>query len=170
MPTRRGHTILELLVVVAIIAVIAAVAIPSYEAYSQKGRRENLKALMLSLAAAEERFFTAHGYYSTELERLAPFEAPTGTAVSDGYQIGEHRVTLINHIRQATGHAFVIVGRTNIDRTADSLEDCWYFFSRNMSLPFDTQGGLVWGYDDVSNQVKTNVPELPPSQVCTMEQ
>lgn len=166
----RGHTLLELLVVVAIIAIIAAVAIPSYEAYSQKGRRENLKALMLSLAAAEERFFTAHGYYTTSLEALAPFDVPAGTAMSDGYQIGEHRVTFINQNKQAIGPAFIIVGRTNIDRVADSLEECWYFFSRNVIQPIDMQSGIVWAYDDVANRVKVNVPEFSPNTFCTMAQ
>ena len=54
----RGVTLIELLITVAIVAIIAAIAIPSYNTYVLRTHRTEAKSALLSMAAAEERFYS----------------------------------------------------------------------------------------------------------------
>lgn len=67
-PARRrkvaGFTLLELMIVVVIIAILAAVAIPAYGRYAYRARRADGKDLIMRIANAQERFYTANNHYS----------------------------------------------------------------------------------------------------------
>ena len=60
----RGVTLIELLITVAIVAIIAAIAIPSYNTYVLRTHRTEAKSALLSMAAAEERFYSTHNAYT----------------------------------------------------------------------------------------------------------
>jgi type IV pilus assembly protein PilE len=60
----RGITLIELVVVTAIVAVLAAIAVPSYRAYLLRSRRAEAKAELLSLAAAQEKFYLQNNTYA----------------------------------------------------------------------------------------------------------
>jgi type IV pilus assembly protein PilE len=60
-----GVTLIELLITVAIVAIIAAVAIPSYNSYVLRTHRTEAKSALLSMAAAEERFYSTNNSYTS---------------------------------------------------------------------------------------------------------
>ena len=65
--TRRGFTLLELMVVLVIIAVLAAVAFPSYTRHVQRSRRTDAHSLLMRIAAEQERFYTQFNRYTANL-------------------------------------------------------------------------------------------------------
>lgn len=66
----RGFTLIELMIVVAIVAILAAIALPSYSRYAYRARRDEGQELLLRIAQAEERFYTAQNQYTANLADL----------------------------------------------------------------------------------------------------
>ena len=71
MKTKKGFTLLELLVVVLIIGILAAVALPQYQKSVQRSRNAQLKAVLNALYQAEKNYFLANGQYSYNFDELA---------------------------------------------------------------------------------------------------
>lgn len=63
MRSRRGFTLLEILIVVAIVGVLATVAYPGYLSYIAKARRTEAQLTLLTLMQQQENFFTHHNTY-----------------------------------------------------------------------------------------------------------
>ena len=62
--TRRGFTLIELMVVLAVAAILSAVALPSYQGQVAKGRRADGKQALVELAHKLERFYTERGTFA----------------------------------------------------------------------------------------------------------
>jgi len=56
--TRKGFTLIELVIAAAIVSILAAIAYPSYVAQIQKSRRADAKATLLELTQFMERHYT----------------------------------------------------------------------------------------------------------------
>jgi type IV pilus assembly protein PilE len=56
MKTKKGFSLIELLVAVVIIGILAAVAIPSYQSYVVKGNRAAAQSFMMDLANREKQY------------------------------------------------------------------------------------------------------------------
>lgn len=63
-----GFTLIELMITVAIVAILAAIAYPSYTRHVMKAHRSTGQGKLLEVMQAEERYFTTHDTYTTELK------------------------------------------------------------------------------------------------------
>ena len=77
----RGVTLLELMIVVVIVSILAAVAYPNYRQFVTRAKRNEAKAMLLEIAAAQERFYLQNSRYGTlaELGFDDPYVSETGT-------------------------------------------------------------------------------------------
>jgi len=77
----RGVTLLELMIVVVIISIMAAVAYPNYRQFAARAKRNEAKAMLLEVAAAQERFYLQNSTYGTlaELGFDNPYVSDTGS-------------------------------------------------------------------------------------------
>ena len=81
--TKRGFTLLELVVVVLIIGVLAAIAIPRFASTKDRAYVATMKSDLRNLVTAEESYQSTHGVYTTNGPNMS-FAASTGVTVSIG--------------------------------------------------------------------------------------
>jgi type IV pilus assembly protein PilE len=60
----RGTTLIELVVVLVIVGIVASMAIPGYRRHVLRTHRTEAMAALLSLAAAQEKFYLQHDTYA----------------------------------------------------------------------------------------------------------
>lgn len=65
-----GFTLLELLIVVAIFSVIMSMGVAGYRQYMIRANRVDATALLLRVAAAQERYYLAQNTYTIDLVAL----------------------------------------------------------------------------------------------------
>ncbi|MBF0185042.1 MAG: prepilin-type N-terminal cleavage/methylation domain-containing protein [Magnetococcales bacterium] len=70
MNRERGITLIELLIALTIVSLLTIVALPNYQAFVIKGRRADGQALLLQIAALQERWFTENMTYASNLTTL----------------------------------------------------------------------------------------------------
>ena len=68
--TKAGFTLIELLVVVLIIGILAAVAVPQYQLAVAKSRLTQAWIGVRAIENAQQAFFLANGYYTSDLTLL----------------------------------------------------------------------------------------------------
>jgi type IV pilus assembly protein PilE len=83
-PSPKGFTLIELMVVVVITAILAAIAIPGYTSQIRKSRRTEARNALLDAAAREERFYATNNYYSVAGTDLG-YGAALPMAVGNSY-------------------------------------------------------------------------------------
>jgi type IV pilus assembly protein PilE len=81
MKRMRGITLMELMIVVAIVGILAAIAYPNYREFAARAKRTEAKALLLEIAANQERFYLNANRYGTvvELGYASPLKTPSGS-------------------------------------------------------------------------------------------
>lgn len=93
--SRRGMTLIELMIVIAVIALIGSIAIPSYEAYVMKARRADARGALTIAAQRLERFATENPTTGYSTATLSDSATPGPT---DVYRItsenGHYRLSL----------------------------------------------------------------------------
>lgn len=110
-----GVTLLELMTVLVIIAILSGIAYPLYTDQVRKARRQEGKSMLLSVAAAEERFFTNNNVYTTALTTAIP--AGLGFANNQSarghYQIGIQLT--------GGGSGYILTATPQGDQSADGV-------------------------------------------------
>ena len=65
--SRKGFTLLELLVVVLIIGILTAIALPQYQIAVKKAQLADYMSVANALQKSEESYFLEHGQYTSNL-------------------------------------------------------------------------------------------------------
>jgi type IV pilus assembly protein PilE len=86
--SRRGFTLIELVVAMVVAAILAAIAIPSYLSYTRQARRTDAKTALLDMASLEERYFSTQNVYSATSTDLG-YTGAWPVAVGSYYQIAQ---------------------------------------------------------------------------------
>ena len=68
--SKKGITLIELLIVIVIVGILAAVAVPSYTGYMVRARRADAKTALEQFRAAQEMRRAERGGYSTVIAEL----------------------------------------------------------------------------------------------------
>lgn len=82
--TRKGFTLVELLIVIIIIAVLAAIAIPKFANSSGRSKDSALRSNLKIVRNAVDLFRADTGYYPATLSDLAVTAAPANGLDSSG--------------------------------------------------------------------------------------
>ena len=61
---QRGFSLIELLITLAILSVVMGIALPNYSNYLTRAARSDAKAVLLEVAAVQERIYFERGQYT----------------------------------------------------------------------------------------------------------
>jgi type IV pilus assembly protein PilA len=66
MRSKRGFTLIELMIVVAIVGVLAAIAIPAYQDYVKRARMSEVLGIFDALATGANEYHSAVGFFPSQ--------------------------------------------------------------------------------------------------------
>ncbi len=137
LPSARGFTLLELMVVVAIIAILATLAYPSYVAYITKSNRRAGEACLSTYSNYMERYYTTNLRYDQNAAGVAnpvsAMECAANNQTGTNYSYSAPTLTATTYVIRATPINAQLsrdtkCGALSLDqkgtRTA-SASDCW---------------------------------------------
>ncbi len=138
---QRGFTLLELMTVLVIIVIIISIAYPSYVTQVLSTRRSEGQALLMRVAAQEERFFTNNNQYIDDVTAapVAGLGMAQDTSENGHYQVAaaiagggtSYTLTATPQGGQATDTLCANLTLTSAGAkgasgtTVDALRDCW---------------------------------------------
>ena len=128
----RGFTLIELMVVVAIIAILAAIAIPGYNNYVLRAQRTDGQELLLRLAQAQERYYTANNRYADDLATLGQ---PQTSA--NAYYVAQIATA-------SSSQAYTLTATPRADQIADVCADLALDNTGVKSYSGSTGNGACW--------------------------
>ena len=85
LPSPKGFTLVELMVVIMVVAILAAIAIPGYTSQIRKSRRTEARNALLDAAAREERFYATNNFYTIAASDLGYGAGPWPVNVGSNY-------------------------------------------------------------------------------------
>ncbi len=110
-----GFTLIELMITVALVAIITTISVSSYRQYMMRANRTDAAAVLLRIAAAQERWFLNNNQYSDD-----PSDA--GLRVGPLSEHGYYTVTIERDANPAAGYTAKV---TPVPGTRQSTDlDC----------------------------------------------
>ncbi len=129
--SRKGLTLVELLIVVAIVGVLSTVGIPTYRKLVAKARKSEAKVGLSGVYTVEAAFFSEYNSYGNNLKQMG-FEYPGGSAAI--YAIGfPTTACAVNTTIQPTAASAV----TGINGSFNA-----YFNTSTSQMTFGRTGGV----------------------------
>ena len=134
--SRRGFTLIELMIVVAIIGILAAIAVPNFMKFQSRARQSEAKANLKALFEVTKAYWAESDSYtcglcgwSIEKRHVYNYFADTGTAQvttgTAGCAAGTVGVTAgQNNASSGVNGGFTATAAGNID--GDATCDGWY--------------------------------------------
>ncbi len=110
---QAGFSLMELMITVAIVAILATIATANYKSYSLRANRVEARQALLSIQAAQEKFFLQNNSYATTLAQIVapapgglgvPLDA-SGNTPGGHYQMSVVAATQTTYTVQATAIA-----------------------------------------------------------------
>ena len=68
--SKKGFTLIELMIVVAIIGILAAIAIPNFMKFQAKSKQSEAKSNLKGIATAQKAYFAEKNKYTTSMKRI----------------------------------------------------------------------------------------------------
>ena len=68
--SKKGFTLIELMIVVAIIGILAAIAIPNFMKFQAKSKQSEAKGNLKGIATAQKAYFAERNSYSSLMKRI----------------------------------------------------------------------------------------------------
>jgi type IV pilus assembly protein PilE len=113
MRSKKGITLIELLIVIVIVGILAAVAVPTYSNYMIRARRADAKTALEQLRASQEMCRAEFGRYASNGDARFGPNALVALATTFGgpaAAMGDYNITMVATTATYTGTATPIPG------------------------------------------------------------
>ena len=121
--SKKGFTLIELMIVVAIIGILAAIAIPNFIRFQLKAKTSEGKVNIAAIRTAEEAYFSEFGVYVTGTLSPSNFGGTTKTNFADNGGFGP--VTSMVPLPTVTCRGRALPFRTTKARPSASRSSWW---------------------------------------------
>ena len=119
-----GFSLIELMITVAVVGVLASIAYPSFREQIMKSRRSDAMNALSRAASMQERWFTEHSSYTTDINNLG------GSSSEEGYYTITVSDVTINDASSCTSGTYIpcfrLAAQAAGSQAGDS--DCDFFF------------------------------------------
>lgn len=133
--SRKGFTLIELMIVVVIIGILAALAIPRFMQATTKSKQSEAKQILKQIYTMQRAFRQENGNYTHQGDLNVVGVAYVFDSI--GVEIGDN-ATYVYTMTTATQNAFLCTATANLDD--DAAIDTW---------TIDQAGALICTIDDV---------------------
>ncbi|HJP39337.1 MAG: type IV pilin protein [Gammaproteobacteria bacterium] len=137
---QQGFTLIELMIVILLMSVILGISIPSYRAYTLRAGRSDAIKTLLSVTAAQERFYLQNGTYAGNA--ALALDPPNGLGFTNSKsELGYYHLLIVDDTGGLTIGYTVIATVDAANKQKGDLE-C-YFLNINQNGQRGAMGGYV---------------------------